>query len=157
MNDRIERVSEGLARRNLTLVTAESCTGGLMAALFTERPGASRFFENGFVTYSDESKERLLGVDRKSLEAHGAVSEIVAREMATGGLRHGDVAVAITGIAGPGGGSDEKPVGTVWVALGTGRGTEARRFLFPGGREAVRTASVEAALEMLEAWLAVEG
>ena len=156
MRDRVERVSEELARRSLTLVTAESCTGGLLAALFTDRAGASRFFENGFITYSDGSKERLLDVDRESLAAHGAVSEVVAREMVTGALHHGDVAVAITGIAGPGGGSEQKPVGTVWVALGTRDGTEARKYVFPGDRGAVRTASVEAAVEMLETWLVVE-
>ncbi len=150
MSDPVGRVSETLARRGLRLVTAESCTGGLVAARITDRAGASRFFVAGLVTYSDEAKRTVLGVRPETLAAHGAVSEPVAREMLRGALRLGDAAVAITGVAGPGGGTEEKPVGTVWIAAGVREALEARRFEFPGDRSAVRIASVDAALELLE-------
>lgn len=154
--DQVARVSELLARRRLRLVTAESCTGGLVAARLTDRAGSSRVFHLGLVTYSDGAKQALLGVRPGTLAEHGAVSEPVALEMVRGALRHGDIAVAITGIAGPGGGSEEKPVGTVWIAAAAGEAEVARRFLFAGDRAAVREASVEAALALVET-LAEEG
>jgi PncC family amidohydrolase len=150
VSDPVGRVSEILARRQLRLVTAESCTGGLVAQRITDRPGASRFFQAGLVTYSDAAKQSLLGVRQDTLARHGAVSEPVAREMLRGALRLGDAAVAITGIAGPEGGTEEKPVGTVWIGAGFGDVLEVRRYHFPGDRKAVREASADAALALLE-------
>ena len=130
------------------LATAESCTGGLIAAACTELPGSSNWFDRGFVTYSDEAKVELLGVDAASIKTHGAVSEVVARAMASGAVlrSHASVSVAVTGIARPSGGSKEKPVGTVWFGfMVDGRVTsETKRF--EGNRAAVREATVEHAL-----------
>lgn len=153
MSDLVERVSELLVRRGLRLVTAESCTGGLVAARFTDLAGASRFFDAGLVTYSDAAKRELLGVQAATLAEHGAVSRAVVLEMLEGALRPGGAAVAITGIAGPEGGTEDKPVGTVWIAAGAGSQRAARRFHFPAGRGEVRAAAVTAALEMLESML----
>lgn len=153
MTDPLERVSELLARRRLRLATAESCTGGMVAARLTDSPGASEFFALGLVTYSDTAKQELLGVRPASLATHGAVSETVASEMLGGALRHADAALAITGVAGPGGGSEEKPVGTVWIAAGIGEDRRVRRFHFEGDRGSIREASVTAALELLESLL----
>ena len=131
------------------LVTAESCTGGWVAQVATSLAGSSEWFERGFVTYSNAAKEELLGVRRETLERHGAVSEETAREMALGALERsrGTLALAVTGVAGPGGGSPAKPVGTVcfaWASRGGGRRAETRHFA--GDREAVRRQSVEHAL-----------
>lgn len=153
MTGPVERVGELLARRQLRLVTAESCTGGLAAARFTARPGASRFFQMGLVTYSDRAKQELLGVRPETLTRHGAVSEAVAGEMVEGALGRGDAALAITGIAGPGGGSPRKPVGTVWIGAGVGEERAIRMFHFEGDRDRVREASVVAAAELLESLL----
>jgi nicotinamide-nucleotide amidase len=151
----VDRVSELLAERRLRLVLAESCTGGLLAATLTDRPGASRFLESSFITYSDRAKEALLDVDRTLLAASGAVSEPVARAMVAGALRHGDAAVAITGIAGPDGGTPAKPVGTVWIAASVpGAEVTAAVHHFDGDRGAVRRASVDAALALLDSLLA---
>jgi nicotinamide-nucleotide amidase len=149
----VERVSELLVRRGLRLVTAESCTGGLVAARFTDLPGASRFFDAGLVTYSDAAKRELLGVQQATLTEHGAVSKAVAMEMLEGAVRPGGAAVAITGVAGPDGGTEDKPVGTVWIAAGAGSERAVRRFQFPEGRGEIRAAAVTAALEMLESML----
>lgn len=156
MSELVERVSETLARRRLRLATAESCTGGLVAARITDRPGASRFFVGGLVAYSDLAKQQLLGVRRASLAAHGAVSEAVAGEMLDGALRRADAALAVTGIAGPDGGTGEKPVGTVWIAAGVGASRAIRRLHLAGDRVQVREASVVAALELLEELLGEE-
>ncbi len=147
---RFSTVGELLTRRGLRLTTAESCTGGMVAAGFTAHAGASTYFEAGYVTYSDAAKETMLGVNRATLARHGAVSEQVALEMLSGALRAADIAVAITGIAGPGGGTPEKPVGTVWIAAGTAARPVARRFQFEGDRARVRDDSVAAALDLLE-------
>lgn len=131
---------------------AESCTGGGLAAAMTSVAGSSEWFDRGFVTYSNEAKREMLGVPRQALERHGAVSEEVAGEMVRGVLRHtrADIAVAITGIAGPGGATPGKPVGLVWIAWGRrGRAVRARRFQFRGGRAAVRRQSVVEALKGL--------
>jgi nicotinamide-nucleotide amidase len=138
-----------LVSRALRVATAESCTGGLVAGAITDVAGSSRWFDRGFVTYSNVAKIELLGVQAETLARHGAVSEAVAREMVAGALARSrvDLAVAITGIAGPGGGSPEKPVGLVWIAWGLrGGATVAIEHRFPGDRAAVRAASVEAAL-----------
>jgi nicotinamide-nucleotide amidase len=138
--------------RNVTLATAESCTGGLVAAAITAIPGSSAVLDRGFVTYSNNAKTELLGVPAGLIEAVGAVSEAVARRMAEGAKKHAkvDIAVSVTGIAGPDGGSAEKPVGTVWFGLANRHGDLfTRHKLFAGGRDAIRTASVTYALTLL--------
>ena len=130
------------------LVTAESCTGGMIAAACTDLAGSSAWFERGFVTYSNAAKTELLGVDPALLRQQGAVSEPVARAMALGALAHSQaqVALAVTGIAGPGGGSPDKPVGTVWFGFAVpGQVTTEVRH-FAGDRAAVRLATVQHAL-----------
>ena len=133
---------------------AESCTGGLLAALLTEVPGAAEVFDLGVVSYAYSAKEQILGVPHETLEHVGAVSEPVARAMVDGIFSHSgvDLAAGITGIAGPTGGGEEKPIGTVWIAAGRrGQPVTARRFQFGNvGRSQVRLQSVAAALEMLE-------
>ncbi len=137
-----------LKKNGWFLTTAESCTGGLIAATCTELAGSSTWFERGFVTYSNAAKCEQLGVEANLIEQHGAVSEPVARAMATGALAHAraQVAIAVTGVAGPSGGSADKPVGTVWFgfALPSGVFTEVR--CFDGDRAAVRQATVHHAL-----------
>jgi nicotinamide-nucleotide amidase len=139
--------------KGLKIATAESCTGGLIAGLLTEIPGSSDVFERGFVTYSNESKEELLGVPLALLVAYGAVSAEVAEAMAKGALVHAraDISVAVTGIAGPGGGTDDKPVGLVHIAAArTGEATLHRECRFGDiGRGEVRLATVETALQLL--------
>lgn len=142
-------LGQRLKAAHAVLVTAESCTGGWAAQVVTSVSGSSEWFERGFVTYSNASKQELLGVESATLERHGAVSEETAKEMALGALERsrGTVAVSITGVAGPGGGSAEKPVGTVcfaWASDGAAR-SETRRFA--GDRESVRRQSVIHALE----------
>lgn len=159
----MRRLGAGLTAHPRRLVTAESCTGGLLAGLLTSLPGSSAWFERGFITYTNEAKQELLGVSALTLERHGAVSLETAREMACGALAHApaELAAAVTGIAGPGGGSADKPVGTVCIALAVRGGwMGARRWSFAGDRSAVRTQSVRAAVEgMLELMTgnAVEG
>lgn len=137
------------------MATAESCTGGLIAAACTDLPGSSAWFERGFVTYSNAAKTGMLGVDAALIDAHGAVSEAVARAMAEGALRHSlaQVSLAVTGVAGPTGGSVDKPVGTVWFAWATPAGVFAERQRFAGDRAAVRKATVAHALAGLLARL----
>ena len=139
-------------KAGLRIVTAESCTGGLIAACLTEIAGSSDVLERGFVTYSNQSKIELLQVPAETLEKHGAVSPHVARAMAEGALArsHADVAVSVTGIAGPGGATPAKPVGLVYLAcLRKGHEPSIERHQFHGDRQAVRLASLEAAFEML--------
>jgi len=148
----LERVvGDELARRGLTLAVAESCTGGLIAERITRVAGASRYFPGAVVTYSNEQKTALAGVDPDLLTAHGAVSEPVARAMAEGVRRRFgvDYGLGVTGIAGPDGGSADKPVGTVHVAVAGPDDGDHRRFQLPGGRDRVRWQSSQAALEML--------
>jgi nicotinamide-nucleotide amidase len=145
-----QKVGELLKRNRQVLVTAESCTGGWAAQAVTSVAGSSGWFERGFVTYSNEAKHELLNVSENTLKNHGAVSEQTAREMALGALgqSRGTVAVAITGVAGPAGGSKEKPVGTVcfaWAGKGAAVRSETRHFT--GDRESVRRQSVVRALE----------
>lgn len=147
-------VLEACRRRGLHLVTAESCTGGLVAATLTEIAGSSDVVERGFVTYSNAAKEELLGVPRALLDAHGAVSEPVARAMAEGALARvpaAQLSLAVTGVAGPGGATPTKPVGLVFIAAARrGGATLGERHLFKGDRRAVRLASVERALALLQ-------
>jgi len=147
-----------LEQRGWLLATAESCTGGLIGARITGVPGASRVYLGGVVTYADDMKERLLGVAAEDLARHGAVSESVARSMGRGAIRLGaQCAVAVTGVAGPGGGSEAKPVGTVHVAVVTPRGEQHRLYRFPGGRERVRAFAGTFALDLLRRALIEEG
>ena len=137
--------------RGWMLATAESCSGGLIAATCTDLAGSSAWLERGFVTYSNAAKTEMLGVDAALIAQHGAVSEPVARAMATGALQHSaaQVAVAVTGVAGPTGGSAEKPVGTVWFAWATPDGLTSEQRQFAGDRAAVRQATVLHALHTL--------
>jgi len=146
-----EVVAALLRERRLSLALAESCTGGLLASRLTSVPGASEFLDRGYVTYSNQAKVDLLGVDPALIEAHGAVSEEVARAMAEGARRQAgtDLAVAITGIAGPGGETPGKPVGLVFLALAGALGDRLRRVQFPGDRERVRRQAAQAGLEMI--------
>jgi len=149
VNELAKRVGERLKAKGALLVTAESCTGGWAAQAVTAIAGSSEWFERGFVTYSNAAKEEMLGVRAATIAKHGAVSEETAREMALGALKHsrGTIALAITGIAGPSGGSAAKPVGTVcfaWARKGDEASVETRRF--SGDRDAVRRQSVEHAL-----------
>ena len=142
--------------RNIRIVTAESCTGGLIAALLTEIPGSSDVVERGFVTYSNEAKEESLGVPAALLRKYGAVSDQAVRAMADGALRHAraQLAIAVTGIAGPGGGSAEKPVGLVYVALADGHNISSHEYRFGDiGRSEVRLATVREAIKSLRAAL----
>lgn len=139
------QLGELLEARDLKITTAESCTGGGISEAITAISGSSAWFEYGFVTYANSAKQALLGVTSKSLESYGAVSEQVVVEMAQGALEKSgaDIAIAVSGIAGPGGGSEEKPVGTVWLAWAQkGKGVSASRFLFPGDRLQVRSRAV---------------
>jgi nicotinamide-nucleotide amidase len=150
----LDRLAPALRARGEWLATAESCTGGLIAAACTSVAGSSDWFERGFVTYSNAAKTELLGVPAALIAAHGAVSEPVASAMAEGALRHAaaaDWALAVTGIAGPGGAVPGKPVGTVWLALAR-RGYPGSAWLLncPGDRSAVRLATVERALAELQ-------
>jgi nicotinamide-nucleotide amidase len=139
-----------LKSHGLMLATAESCTGGGVAQAITEVAGSSAWFERGFVTYSNLSKQQMLGVRESTLKQHGAVSEMTVREMVAGALQHSaaQVALAVSGIAGPDGGTAEKPVGTVWLAWGLKGGeTIAQRFQLDGNRAEVRAQSVHIALQ----------
>lgn len=164
-DDTLERVvGRLLERAGMTLAVAESCTGGLLAQRITSIPGSSNYFVRGVVSYSNEAKIRYLGVDQKLIEDHGAVSDEVARAMAMGvkdgaaGVRPVDIGVAITGIAGPSGGSEEKPTGTVFVALAHEDGgeetvTECKSYRFYGDRDRVRLISSQVALEWIRRYI----
>ncbi len=147
-------------RAQLKVATAESCTGGLIAGCLTEIAGSSDVVERGFVTYSNEAKAEMLGVPKMLISLHGAVSQQVAVAMAEGALKHSlaDISIAVTGVAGPGGGSKEKPVGLVHFAnAGRGRPTVSHHEVFPGDRAAVRDATVQTALSMLRHMVRNEG
>lgn len=150
--DDLQTLAQALRACGWRLATAESCTGGLIAAACTSLAGSSDWFDRGFVTYSNEAKVQMLGVDPGLLARHGAVSQEVACAMAAGALRHSvaDLAVAVTGIAGPGGAVPGKPVGTVWLATCVkGREASAQLLNLPGDRAAVREATVAEAIRRL--------
>ena len=155
MNDDPDALTQRLATQLLakrrSACTAESCTGGLIAKTLTDLAGSSDWFERGFVTYSNAAKSEMLGVPAALIEDYGAVSEPVANAMASGALRNSeaDYAIAVTGVAGPGGGSEDKPVGTVWIAVASAEHVEAQCHLFAGDRAAVRAATLVAGLEKL--------
>jgi PncC family amidohydrolase len=151
----VSSIAPLMTSRELTLATAESCTGGLVAHCITDISGSSAFFVGGFVTYADEAKEKLLGVQPETLLAHGAVSEETAREMARGARQrlNADIAIAVTGIAGPTGGTPEKPVGLVFVALSAADAEICQRRVWQGDRLENKAQSAEACLEMVLAYL----
>lgn len=157
--DLADVVADRLLARGATLAIAESCTGGLIAKRLTDRAGASGFFLAGVVTYADAAKRDLLGVEAETLAKHGAVSEAVALEMAAGALRAGrtEYAIGVTGIAGPGGATPGKPVGTVWIAIAQADRACARRFIFSGDRVEVRERAAQMALWLLLRWLDAPG
>jgi nicotinamide-nucleotide amidase len=144
-------VGAELQRRRLSLATAESCTGGGIGALITDIPGSSSYYVGGAVTYSNSEKVRQLGVLEETLSVHGAVSEECVREMAEGirGATGADYGVSVSGVAGPGGGTEDRPTGTVWIALAAEAGTRTRKLFWPGDRRQVRRITAFAALAMV--------
>ncbi len=151
MNQKTVELINLLAKRKKKLTTAESCTGGMIAAEITSVPGASKVFEGGFVAYSERLKEKILGVSAAVISQNGVVSEEVATDMANGALKRtdADIAVAITGFAGPTGGTKDAPTGTVWFAVATKSDCITKKIRFEGDRESVRLQAVEAAIELL--------
>jgi len=152
----VAQIADLLQKKQWMLAAAESCTGGLISAACTDLAGSSAWFERGFVSYSNDAKTELLGVDAALIARHGAVSEEVARAMVQGALAHAhaQVAVAVTGVAGPSGGSAAKPVGTVWFGWATPAGVVSEMRCFAGDRAAVRAATVRHALQRLVSLLA---
>lgn len=155
------KIGELLRSNGLWLTTAESCTGGLLGHMITSTAGSSEYYLGGFITYSNETKERWLGVAHETLMQFGAVSRETVQEMAHG-IRNafGEkiqpekiIGISISGIAGPGGGSPEKPVGTVWIGVSGADGEEAVKYLFEGDRDEVKTQSAEKAMELLLGYL----
>ncbi len=146
-----ERAGSALNQKGWTLALAESCTGGLIAHRITNVPGSSDYFLGGVMAYSDSVKERLLGVKRETLQAVGAVSEETAREMAQGASQTigSDVGISVTCIAGPGGGTDEKPVGLTYIGASTPDGEWVERHIFQGDRQSIKGSASDAALELL--------
>lgn len=146
-----EQIVSLMCEKKLTLASAESCTGGMFASRIIDVPGVSEVFKAGFVTYANEAKQNLIGVKEETLAQFGAVSEQTAREMVLGAMKaaKADMAVATTGIAGPGGGTKEKPVGLVYIACGSADDIVVERCYFDGSRKEIRQASVEHALGML--------
>lgn len=147
----VTQLAAALLARGAQMATAESCTGGLIAGACTDIAGSSDWFERGFVSYSNQAKTEMLGVDAALIEAHGAVSEAVALAMARGAVAHSraQCSLAVTGVAGPGGGSPAKPVGTVWFGWCVDGHTDAECLRFDGDRAAVRQQTVEHALRGL--------
>ncbi len=150
-----EVVGKLLRERGLKLATAESCTAGLLSARLVNVPGSSQYFLGGFVVYANELKTKLLGVEEEALRKYGAVSEEVCRQMAIGVLEEtdADIGIAITGISGPEGGTDQKPVGLTYIALATDREVVVRRFLFEGSRNENRFIATQWSLEILRQYL----
>jgi PncC family amidohydrolase len=154
-----EAVGDLLKREGLTVAVAESCTGGLIGHLLTSVSGSSTYFAGGIIAYSNRIKTALLGIRPGLLKRHGAVSESVARGMATGAMRRlkTDLGVGATGIAGPAGGTPEKPVGLVYIAVSGRAGTRWDRFMFEGNRAAIKQMAARRALAMLRDYLIQEG
>lgn len=153
MTDMLKKVSKKLHQKNLFLVSAESCTGGWLAKQITDLPGSSAIFDRGFVTYSNDSKQQMLGVQKNTIEGFGAVSENVVKEMANGALEHSnaDIAIAISGVAGPDGGTEEKPVGMVCFGMmERGKKALATTEVFNGNRDQIRSLAVDFALHEID-------
>ncbi len=146
----IKKLIEKLNEKHMTISTAESCTGGMIGACITSVSGASNVYNEGYITYSNDAKEKNLGVPHTTLETYGAVSEETAREMADGVRKksNADIGIAVTGIAGPGGGTAEKPVGLVYIGVATKDNVETHKFIFSGDRDAVRKSTVENAIRL---------
>ena len=146
-----QQLGEILCKKNAKLTIAESCTGGGISEAITAVSGSSKWFEFGFVTYSNGAKQQLLGVSKETLAKYGAVSEQVVKQMAQGAIRQSqaDYAIAVSGIAGPDGGTEGKPVGTVWVCWHTPTELWAHKLLLTGDRQAVRTAAIKKSLQQL--------
>ena len=151
----LHRVAELLKHKKLSVATAESCTGGLIGHTLTNVSGSSEYYDRGIISYSNRAKMELLGVKEETLKKHGAVSEQTAREMAIGVRERSrvDIGIATTGIAGPTGGTREKPVGLVYIGLSTGEGTVVRKFNFHGDRVENKESTCSAALQMLLEYL----
>lgn len=151
MTELEHQLGELLKMHKLTLATAESCTGGLIVNRITNVPGSSEYFERGIITYSNESKIELLKVSRETIEQHGAVSSKTAEAMAKGikNLAHTDLGLGVTGIAGPSGGTPEKPVGLVHIALASNRGVIHKKFNFTGTRLEIKQQTAEAGLKII--------
>ncbi|QXZ09118.1 CinA family protein [Comamonas sp. Y33R10-2] len=147
----VQQLAAKLTEEGWMLATAESCTGGMIAAACTDLAGSSQWFDRGFVTYSNEAKTEMLGVPAELIAKHGAVSEEVVRAMAEGAIRHSraQVSIAVTGIAGPGGGSVQKPVGTVWVGLCVRNKCLSTLLHLEGSRHHIRQATLKSALQEL--------
>ena len=152
----LQQLAQALTQRGWMLATAESCTGGLIAAACTDLPGSSTWFDRGFVTYSNAAKTEMLGVPAELIAQYGAVSEEVVSAMAHGAIERSNAyaSIAISGIAGPDGGSAEKPVGTVWMAWGCGLHVKTQRVIFSGNRSQVRLQAVSHALDVLQTIIA---
>lgn len=147
-----EQIISKLIEKNITLSTAESCTGGSLGKIITSVSGVSSIYGYGFITYANEAKEKILGVSSETLEKHGAVSFETACEMAEGARRvsGSDIAVSVTGIAGPGGGSPEKPVGLVYIAIADKNGTEYRKLNLQGNRDEVRASTCDKVFQLIK-------
>ena len=154
----VEKLAHNLTQRGEKLCTAESCTGGLIAKTLTDMAGSSDWFDRGFVTYSNQAKTDMLSVPAPLIDRYGAVSEAVAGAMLNGAIKHSeaDYAIAVTGVAGPGGGSEDKPVGTVWIGVGSADHQILRRYVFSGDRDGVRQATLTTALDTLMSMLSRE-
>jgi len=150
-----KEAGELLSKHNLTLGVAESCTGGLISSMLTNVPGSSHYFIGGVIAYNNKIKLDILKVSAKTLKIYGAVSEKTAAEMARGikDICCADIGLAVTGIAGPDGGTKEKPVGTVYIAMSTGKGITVKKFLFKGARIKIKTQAAENALQMIKNYL----
>ena len=148
----IEQIISKLIEKNITISTAESCTGGSLGKIITSFAGVSSIYGYGFITYANEAKEKLLGVSHETLEKYGAVSYQTALQMALGAKRvsGSDIAVSVTGIAGPGGGTKEKPVGLVYIAIADKNGTEYRKLNLGGNRDEVRTQTCNEVFKLIE-------
>ena len=146
-----KKIVDRLIEKNITVSTAESCTGGMLGKIITSYSGASSIYGFGFITYANEAKEKILGVKWETLEKYGAVSEETAREMAQGARRisGSDIALSVTGIAGPGGGTAKKPVGLVYIALADGDETVVKRLNLSGDRDSVRQQTCECVFELI--------
>ena len=148
----VQQLASKLTEKGWMLATAESCTGGMIAAACTDIAGSSQWFDRGFVTYSNEAKTEMLGVPTELIAKHGAVSEEVVRAMAEGAIRHSraQVSIAVTGIAGPGGGSAEKPVGTVWVGWCTNKITQSALLQLIGNRDQIRKLTLKKSFDFIK-------
>jgi nicotinamide-nucleotide amidase len=146
-----QQLGEMLCKKNAKLTTAESCTGGGISEAITAVSGSSQWFEFGFVTYANSAKQQILGVSKEALDEYGAVSEQVVKQMAQGAIKQSqaDYAIAVSGIAGPDGGTQDKPIGTVWVCWQTPTRSWTQQLMLSGDRQAVRTAAIKKSLQQL--------